>query len=268
MDPVPVRRGPGAAVDAGAGVGPEAGHPEGRTRTAVARLLMEQGPCTAAAVAAELELSAPAVRRHLDALIETGEAQVRDAARRGPRGRGRPARHYLLTDAGRARFGHGYDDLAVSALRYLAAHAGEQALDRFAAQRIDDLLGPAVAQLRSVGAPKDRVVALAGVLAARGYAAQIREVGSGRHRGVQLCQHHCPIAHVASEFPQLCEAETRAFAELLGTHVQRLATIARGDAACTTHVPLEAPERPEGDRSDAPTTTPPTAAGRQGGSPA
>ena len=124
------------------------------------------------------------------------------------------------------------------------------------------------------------------MLAARGYAAQIREVGSGRHRGVQLCQHHCPIAHVATEFPQLCEAETRAFAELLGTHVQRLATIARGDAVCTTHVPLEAPERLGSDRSaargsaahsvpggppafgsDAPTTTPPTAAGRQGGSP-
>jgi hypothetical protein len=31
--------------------------------------------------------------------------------------------------------------------------------------------------------------------------------------------------------------------------VQRLATIARGGAACTTHVPLEAPERLDGDRS-------------------
>ncbi len=263
MDPVPLRGGPGAVADAGAGA--EAGHSEGRTRTAVARLLMEQGPCTAAAVAAALELSAPAVRRHLDALIEAGEAQVRDAPRRGPRGRGRPAREYLLTDAGRARFGHGYDDLAVSALRYLAAHVGEQALDGFAAERIADLLGPAAVQVSAAGAPQDRVAALAGVLAARGYAAQIREVGSGRHRGVQLCQHHCPIAHVASEFPQLCEAETRAFAEVLGTHVQRLATIARGDAACTTHVPLEAPERLDSDRS---TTTPPTAAARQGGSPA
>ena len=68
---------------------------------------------------------------------------------------------------------------------------------------------------------------------------------------MQLCQHHCPVAHVAAEFPELCEAETRAFAELLGTHVQRLATIARGDAACTTHVPLDAPERP----TAAPTTT-------------
>jgi predicted ArsR family transcriptional regulator len=276
-DPAPVRRGPETVVDAGAGV--EAGHPEGGTRTAVARLLMEQGPSTAAAVAAELELTGPAVRRHLDALIEAGEAELRDAPRLGPRGRGRPARHYLLTDAGRARFGHGYDDLAVSALRYLAAHAGEKAVDGFAAQRITDLLGPAAAQVRAAGAPQERVAVLAGVLAARGYAAQIREVGTGGHRGaqlsIQLCQHHCPIAHVAAEFPQLCEAETRAFAEVLGTHVQRLATIARGDTACTTHVPLEAPERPErnSDRSasrgavGSPTTTPPAAAGREGGSP-
>ena len=39
-----------------------------------------------------------------------------------------------------------------------------------------------------------------------------------------------------TEFPQLCEAETEAFARLLGTPVQRLATIAHGDGICTTHV--------------------------------
>jgi hypothetical protein len=52
-----------------------------------------------------------------------------------------------------------------------------------------------------------------------------------------VCQHHCPVAHVAEEFPQLCEAETEVFARLLGRHVQRLATIARGDGVCTTNVP-------------------------------
>ena len=41
---------------------------------------------------------------------------------------------------------------------------------------------------------------------------------------------------MAAEFPQLCEAETEAFGRLLGTPVQRLATIARGDGVCTTHV--------------------------------
>jgi len=35
----------------------------------------------------------------------------------------------------------------------------------------------------------------------------------------------------------MCEAETEMFARLLGTHVQRLATIAHGDGVCTTHLP-------------------------------
>jgi predicted ArsR family transcriptional regulator len=42
---------------------------------------------------------------------------------------------------------------------------------------------------------------------------------------------------VAHEFPQLCEAETEAIGRVLGTHVQRLATIAHGDGVCTTCIP-------------------------------
>jgi predicted ArsR family transcriptional regulator len=60
----------------------------------------------------------------------------------------------------------------------------------------------------------------------------------GPIKGIEICQHHCPVSHVAEEFPELCEAEQQAFSELLGTHVQRLASIANGDCACTTHVPL------------------------------
>ena len=37
-------------------------------------------------------------------------------------------------------------------------------------------------------------------------------------------------------YPQRCEAETEAFGRLLGTPVQRLATIAGGHGVCTTHV--------------------------------
>jgi predicted ArsR family transcriptional regulator len=84
-----------------------------------------------------------------------------------------------------------------------------------------------------------RVQALAEALSADGYAATASgapEGSAGAAGGVQLCQHHCPVAHVAAEFPQLCEAETEAFGRLLGTPVQRLATIAHGDGICTTHV--------------------------------
>jgi predicted ArsR family transcriptional regulator len=42
---------------------------------------------------------------------------------------------------------------------------------------------------------------------------------------------------VASQFPQLCEAETEVISKVLGRHVQRLATIAHGDGVCTTCIP-------------------------------
>nr|WP_255375946.1 metalloregulator ArsR/SmtB family transcription factor [Saccharomonospora sp. CUA-673] len=209
--------------------------------------MLEQGPMSAAAVAEQLGISPTAVRRHLDALSADQEAETRDAPRRGRRGRGRPAKLFLLTEQGRARFGHAYDDLAVSAIRFLAEHAGEDAVRAFAERRVAALVDPYREQILDEEAPADKAEALAAVLTREGYAASTREVGaagpeSGDAPGVagtgaQLCQHHCPVAHVAVEFPQLCEAETEAFAQLLGTHVQRLATIARGDAVCTTHVP-------------------------------
>jgi predicted ArsR family transcriptional regulator len=207
---------------------------DGRTRHEVARLLLEQGPMTAVVVAEQLGISPAAVRRHLDALLADGETEARDAPRRGPRGRGRPAKLFMLTESGRARFGHAYDDLAVSAVRFLAEHAGEDAVRAFAERRVATLIGPHLEAVKSHSDPVRRAEALATALSREGYAASTRQVGAG----AQLCQHHCPVAHVAAEFPQLCEAETEAFATLLGTHVQRLATIARGDNACTTHVPV------------------------------
>src|SRR6201991_5110280 len=125
-----------------AGARPSEGASTGdrRTREAVARLLMEQGPITAAAVAAELSLSAPAGRRLLDALLADGEAEMREEPRRGRRGRGRPSPEYPPTDGGRARFGHGYDGLPGAALRSLAEHAGEAAVRGFARSRVDALL--------------------------------------------------------------------------------------------------------------------------------
>ena len=66
-----------------------------------------------------------------------------------------------------------------------------------------------------------------------GYAASVRQGPVGE----QLCQQHCPVAHVAHEFPQLCEAETEVISQVLGRHVQRLATIAHGDGVCTTFIP-------------------------------
>jgi predicted ArsR family transcriptional regulator len=207
-----------------------------RTRDAVARLVLERGPQTAAVLAARLDLSAAAIRRHLDALVVDGLLVECEPRRPIRRGRGRPARTYAVTDAGRAAFPHAYDDLATTALRYLREVGGDAAVVAFAEHRassLERLLAPAVHAATSGNRPE----ALASALTTQGYAADTEAVSVPGISGVQVCQHHCPIAHVAIEFPQLCEAETRSFERLLGTYVQRLATIAHGDGICTTHIP-------------------------------
>ena len=200
------------------------------TRERVRSLLLALGPSTASTLSDRLGLSPAAVRKHLDALVVDGTVSTRQQHVRGLRGRGLPARLYALTDAGHARGPAAYDDLAAGALRFLAEAAGPDAVERFAEVRVADLEARYSQQLADA---VDKPAALAEALSADGYAATTSEQGFG----VQLCQHHCPVRHVAAEFPQLCDAETAALGRLLDVHVQRLATIAHGDGVCTTFIP-------------------------------
>ncbi len=204
------------------------------TRSLLARRLLEDGPSTVAVLAERLGLTAAGIRRHLDAMVADGLVVAREPQQSGSRGRGRPARAFTLTDAGREQFEQQYDDLARSALRFLAEVGGREAVASFARNRVSELEERYRTLLESVD-PDRRPAVLAQALTADGYAASAAVVSVPG--GEQLCQHHCPVAHVAGEFPELCAAETEVFARLLGTHVQRLATIAHGDGVCTTFVP-------------------------------
>jgi len=204
----------------------------------VARAILEAGPSTAADLARRLDLTPAAVRRHLDHLVDDGTLEPRDQRVRGSRGRGRPARVFALTEAGRDAFDQHYDDLAVDALRFLAETGGEEAVMEFARRRVA-FVERDHARLAADHPELSPAEVLARVLSDEGYAASVREMpGQGSlQRGLQLCQQHCPVSHVAHEFPQLCEAETEVIGRVLGTHVQRLATIAHGDGVCTTCIP-------------------------------
>ena len=201
-----------------------------RTRDAVGRSVLENGPSTAAALGERLGLTPAGIRRHLDLLVADGILEAREPRISSTRGRGRPSKVFVMTDSGREKFEHSYDDLAVAALKFMSAQSGEHLVTAFAQSRADDIERKATAVIAKSSQKLD---ALATFLTEQGYAASVGPRGAG----VELCQHHCPIAHVASEFPQLCEAETEAFSKLLGTHVQRLATIAHGDGVCTTFIP-------------------------------
>jgi predicted ArsR family transcriptional regulator len=213
------------------------------TRQRVLAAVTEHGPVTASEVAARLGLTAKGVRRHLDALAEQGAIGPHDPTVGPARGRGRPARSWVVADAGHEVLASDYDHLAAQALRYLAATAGSGAVDDFARRRAASLEGRYAGSLTAVGTgPAARVHALVGALTSDGYAASARPVGSGALAGIQVCQGHCPVKHVAEEFPQLCQAETDAFSRLLGVHVQRLSTLASGQHVCTTFVPVPTPK--------------------------
>ena len=206
------------------------------TRQRVVQLILNDGPQTAKQLADKLELTPAAIRRHLAALLDEGTLASRAERVYGSRGRGRPSKVFVLTDEGRAEFRQAYDDLAIAALRRLVAATGPTAIRELAKDRLDEVEAR-FRQNRADHPDAPAIDALVEALAVDGYAPSVRPVASGD----QLLQHHCPVAHVASEFPVFCEVETLLFSRLLDSHVQRLATIAHGDGVCTTHVPRPLP---------------------------
>lgn len=195
------------------------------TRQRILDLLLANGTMTAAEIAAALDLTTTGIRRHLAVLTENGQISAHD--QQGARGRGRPAKSYALTAAGRAGFGQAYDELALNAMAELIAAAGPDAIDRLTEKRLAEVCDD-FRRRRAAEPAADGTQLLADALNAAGYFASAAPDG-------ELCQHHCPVAHVAERFPQLCEAETTIFARLLGADLSRSATIADGDRACRTH---------------------------------
>ena len=61
---------------------------EPNTRARIARLILENGPVTAAGLSTRLDLTPAAVRRHLDNLLADRMIETRTARRPASRGRG------------------------------------------------------------------------------------------------------------------------------------------------------------------------------------
>ena len=206
-----------------------------KTRDQVARAILESGPASAVELAKRLKITPAGIRRHLDSLIDEGVLTSREPYQGAVlKGRGRPSKVFVMTDFGREKFEHSYDDLAVAALKFMSSKNGAHLVKEFAQVRAAEIERKGLEIKNSNKGMNEKTKALAKLLTKEGFAASARKKGMGE----EVCQHHCPIAHVASEFPELCEAETAAFSAILGTHVQRLATIAHGDGVCTTFIPV------------------------------
>jgi predicted ArsR family transcriptional regulator len=210
---------------------------EDTTRERVLQLIVSDGPVNAAKLADILGLTPAGVRRHISYLEDSGQIQVyTDKPEKGVRGR--PSRQYVATNRAHVEMPSAYSGIAAEALAFIAEKAGSEAVEEFAAHRFASFEEKYASGITATD-PHERAEQLAKALNAEGFAASIRPV-SGVPM-LQLCQGHCPVQDVAAQFPQLCEAEAKLFSKILGTHTQRLVTLAGGGHVCTTNVPVNRP---------------------------
>jgi predicted ArsR family transcriptional regulator len=227
---------------------------EDRTRDRVLNAVLEHGPVSAAELGELLGFTPAAVRRHLDHLERAGVIEVKRVAKAGA-GAGRPARRYVLSSQGQSRIGDDYLNIAGTALRRLQELAGNDAVREFAVERFADMEQRYTAEIEAAGSDiTARAMALSEALSRDGYVSSAASIASkaplpASLASVQLCQGHCPIQHLAADFPEFCDAETEVFSRLIGVDVRRLSTLARGGHVCTTHIPTGRPAVKENESS-------------------
>ena len=199
-----------------------------------------------------------AVRRHLDALVEQGAIEEREPATAGRRGRGRPARAYVAL--------RGRPQRARTATTTTLADVGAALPRRPRRRRTRSPRSPAsgVARLeeRYADAPRrrrrrprrPRRRARRGADAPTASPPRPGRSAQGTPlAGVQLCQGHCPVQHVAAEFPAVLRGRDRRVlpparrARPAPGHPRRTATTSAPPSSRRPAVP-----------GDASTTPPPT----------
>ncbi|HEX4303699.1 MAG TPA: HTH domain-containing protein [Rhizomicrobium sp.] len=201
-------------------------------RAALRDLLQRDGPISADALAAKLGITAMAVRQHLYALHESGDAAFAQEARP----RGRPVKLWRATAAAAAHFADSHASLATDLIVQMKKAFGEDGLDRLLALRNADLEKTYRGKTDKAQTLKAKLDALAKLRSAEGYMAEVRrEPGTGHWLFVE---NHCPICAAARLCTGLCREELALFHRVLGKDikVERLSHILAGAGRCAYRV--------------------------------
>ena len=194
------------------------------TRGEILTALKKAQPLTAKELASRFGITPNALRRHLKELETEGIVRYQ----REIRGVGGPVFAFSLTDAGEALFPRAYERALAEVLDLVREQQGDEGLVQLFQRRWDDIARVARPELEQL--PVDqRATRLAELLTSLGYMAEAHP-GSGALP--VLTEHNCAIRVIAERFPEVCAAEERFIADLLGTPVTRQAHIAKGANCC------------------------------------
>src|SRR4051812_24609420 len=204
-------------------------------------LLKTRGPQTAADLGKAAGVTGEAARQQLARLAADGLV----AATAEPRGVGRPAQVWALTEAGHARFPDAHAEVTAHLIRSIRTQLGEAVLDRLIDSRSAESRAAYAAAL--AGAPDlgERVARLAEARTREGYMAESWAEGEGD----VLVENHCPICVAATACQGFCRAELDTFREVLGpdAEVERTEHLVQGDRRCVYRIALKCvpPEEPK-----------------------
>ncbi|MBI3792703.1 MAG: helix-turn-helix domain-containing protein [Gemmatimonadetes bacterium] len=186
--------------------------------------LKKAQPLTARDLADRFDLTANALRRHLDQLEADGVVQHGTEAR----GVGAPVYTYALTPDGEALFPSAYVAALVEALETVRQHAGTAGVIDMFKRRWTSLAKDARPELERLPL-HERTALLASLLSEQGYMA---EAGAHADGHATLTEHNCAIKAAAERYPEICDAETEFLELMLGGRVERQAHILKGCNAC------------------------------------
>ena len=187
-------------------------------RQAILRLLKQQGPSDSATLAAQLDISAMAVRQHLYALqtqrLVTYEEEQRPI--------GRPAKVWCLTPAAESHFPNAHAGLTVNLLNAVEQTFGADGVQRLVTRCAQQQVADYRSRVPARSSFRARLEALVSIRNEEGFMAEVQFQADG---SFLLIENHCPISAAAKVCPRLCDAEMEVFHAILGEGV----SIERGE---------------------------------------
>lgn len=193
-------------------------------RAAILLELKRAHRLTANDLARQLDASLNAVRHHLKELESDGLV-VFDRERRGV---GAPVFAYRLSERGEALFPRRYEGALLQLLDRMVEREGRTAAVEMLESHFDALATRLAPELRDVPF-ESRLQRVTQALAEEGFMAESVARGGG---AAVVVAHNCALLAIAERFPEMCDAEQRCLAAMLGTPVERVSHILDGCGAC------------------------------------
>ncbi len=207
------------------------------TQDAVLLHLKKEGEMTVQALCEVLNITAMAVRRHLQVLQNDGLVESRVVRR----SRGRPSYNYRLTSKAESLFPSGFQTLAMDLLDAVHEQSGQKGVMDLLIARNRKRLSRLKARVEN-RALRDRVEEVAKIFSEDGYMTEWQELKDGNFF---IFQQHCALHDVAKSYRQVCVLEPHLMESLLGVRVTREKYMLKDDPICGYLVHKDVPSDSE-----------------------